>query len=136
MKTVHNYVDVHKMKPVEMPVFSIISRDEKVMTEITSECIDNFSVSEDSINITTKNMICLSDPSWDVNDDKDFNYCITYNQIFKDNVSGDTVLLEKKYYNYYLEGYTTFGSDSTERITYSYTFFNEETHYKFKKEEK
>lgn len=136
MKTVHNYVDVHKMKPVGMPVFSIISKDERVVTEIGPDCIDSFSISEDSINITTKKLICLSDPDWNVTAVDYPPYCVTYNQIFMEEVSMKTVLLERKYYGYYLEGYNTFGSDSTERVNYSYTFFSTEAHNKFKEEEK
>lgn len=124
MKTVHNYIDVHKMKPVEMPVFSIISDDETVVTEIRPEYICYFNIDKCIVSINTNTFIYLGNSDWDK--DKEATYTITYSQIFKDPKTNDNVLLEYKYNDMVHSSYDTYGNASTHEITYGYFFTKKE----------
>lgn len=132
MKTVHNYIDVHRMNPVGMPVFSIISDDETVVAEIGPDCIESFDISDSSISFTTNIFFYLNNPEWDK--DRETYYIITYNQNFINPQTGETVLLELKTNKMYYNHHDTYGSNTNHSVVYTYYFVDEDLHNTLKAE--
>lgn len=132
MKTVHNYIDVHRMTPVGMPVFSVISDDETVVAEIGPDCVESFDISDNNLNFTTNIFFYLNNPNW--NKDKETYYTITYNQNFINPQAGETVLLERKYDKMYHNHYDVYGNKSNHNIVYTYYFVDEDLHTALKEE--